>query len=80
MAEQGISCVEPIAPDQEVPSGEQAAQQQEVVRMETARVGKKAPEFTAMAYYEGGFKRISLSDFAREWVMVCFYPGNFTFV
>lgn len=46
----------------------------------TARVGQKAPEFTAPAYYKGGFTSISLADFAGKWVMVCFYPGDFTFV
>lgn len=42
--------------------------------------GKKAPEFTAPAYHNGEFKEISLSDFKGKWVMLCFYPGDFTFV
>lgn len=46
----------------------------------TARVGQKAPDFTAPAYYKGGFTNVSLSDFAGKWVLVCFYPGDFTFV
>lgn len=46
----------------------------------TARVGQKAPEFTAPAYYKGGFTNVSLSDFAGKWVLLCFYPGDFTFV
>jgi hypothetical protein len=46
----------------------------------TARVGQKAPEFTAPAYYQGGFTNVSLSDFAGKWVLLCFYPGDFTFV
>jgi hypothetical protein len=46
----------------------------------TARVGQKAPDFTAPAYYKGSFGPVKLSDFARKWVMVCFYPGDFTFV
>ena len=46
----------------------------------TARVGQKAPEFTAPAYYQGDFTNVSLSDFAGKWVLVCFYPGDFTFV
>lgn len=46
----------------------------------TARVGQKAPDFTAPAYYKGGFTSVKLSDFAGKWVMVCFYPGDFTFV
>jgi hypothetical protein len=46
----------------------------------TARVGQKAPDFTAPAYYKGGFTSVKLSDFAGKWTMVCFYPGDFTFV
>jgi hypothetical protein len=46
----------------------------------TARVGQKAPDFTAPSYYKGGFTPVSLSDFAGKWRFVCFYPGDFTFV
>lgn len=46
----------------------------------TARVGQKAPDFSAPAYYKGGFTTVKLSDFAGKWLFVCFYPGDFTFV
>jgi len=46
----------------------------------TASVGQKAPDFTAPAYFKGGFTNIKLSDYAGKWVLVCFYPGDFTFV
>lgn len=46
----------------------------------TARVGQKAPEFTAPAYYQGKFTTVKLSDYIGKWVLVCFYPGDFTFV
>jgi hypothetical protein len=46
----------------------------------SARVGQKAPDFTAPSYYRGGFAPVSLSDFAGKWLFVCFYPGDFTFV
>jgi peroxiredoxin (alkyl hydroperoxide reductase subunit C) len=46
----------------------------------TAKVGQKAPDFIAPSYYKGGFKPVSLSDFAGKWVLLCFYPGDFTFV
>lgn len=46
----------------------------------TARVGQKAPDFTAPSYYKGGFTPVKLSDFAGKWVLLCFYPGDFTFV
>ena len=46
----------------------------------TARVGQKAPDFTAPSYYKGRFTPVKLSDFAGKWVLLCFYPGDFTFV
>ena len=46
----------------------------------TARVGQKAPDFTAPTYYRGSFTPVKLSDFAGKWVLLCFYPGDFTFV
>jgi peroxiredoxin (alkyl hydroperoxide reductase subunit C) len=49
----------------------------EVVR---AQVGQEAPDFEATAYFEGNFKNIKLSDYKGQWVALCFYPGDFTFV
>lgn len=46
----------------------------------TARVGKPAPDFEASAYMDGRFKNIRLSDYKGQWVVLCFYPGDFTFV
>ncbi|HXP96341.1 MAG TPA: peroxiredoxin [Telmatospirillum sp.] len=43
-------------------------------------VGKQAPDFTTNAYYQGKFQNISLSDFQGGWVILLFYPGDFTFV
>lgn len=45
-----------------------------------ARVGKPAPDFEAHAYVDGGFRPIKLSDYKGKWVVMCFYPGDFTFV
>ena len=44
------------------------------------KVGKKAPDFKGTAYHKGDFKKVSLSDYDGEWRIVCFYPGDFTFV
>jgi len=44
------------------------------------KVGKPAPDFTAPAYYQGKFMNTSLSEFKGKWVLLCFYPGDFTFV
>ena len=43
-------------------------------------VGKSAPDFTASAFYNGKFMNISLSEYKGKWVLLCFYPGDFTFV
>ncbi len=49
-------------------------------RIMTAKVGQKAPDFSAPAYYKGEFTSVQLSDYLEKWVLVCFYPGDFTFV
>jgi len=46
----------------------------------TVQVGQKAPDFTAPAYYKGEFTTVKLSDYAGKWMLLCFYPGDFTFV
>ncbi len=43
-------------------------------------VGKPAPDFEAAAFHQGGFENLKLSDFKGQWVLLCFYPGDFTFV
>jgi hypothetical protein len=45
-----------------------------------AKVGKPAPDFEASAFVDGGFDNIKLSDYKGKWVVLCFYPGDFTFV
>jgi peroxiredoxin (alkyl hydroperoxide reductase subunit C) len=46
----------------------------------TARVGQKAPDFNAPAYYRGSFVNVQLSEHFGKWILLCFYPGDFTFV
>ncbi|MGP1413552.1 MAG: thioredoxin-dependent peroxiredoxin [Bacillales bacterium] len=43
-------------------------------------VGNEAPLFKAAAYHNGEFKMVDLKEFRGKWVMLCFYPGDFTFV
>jgi len=45
-----------------------------------ARVGYAAPDFEAPAYYRGKFTTLKLSEYLGKWVLLCFYPGDFTFV
>lgn len=43
-------------------------------------VGQKAPEFKLPAVVGREFKDVSLSDFRGKWVVMFFYPLDFTFV
>jgi alkyl hydroperoxide reductase subunit AhpC len=45
-----------------------------------ARVGDPAPGFTLDAVVGGEFKKISLADYRGKWVVLFFYPLDFTFV
>lgn len=85
MSEPVESCVKPAkgpisGKQPEAETGALAAQsRQEGIGMK-ARVGKPAPDFEASAYLKGGFRNVSLSEFKGSWVVLCFYPGDFTFV
>ncbi len=48
--------------------------------MTPVRVGTKATDFEAPAYQNGNFGQVKLSDYLGKWVVLCFYPGDFTFV
>lgn len=69
----------PILPPDEAGASDAPAISQEVTRM-IARVGKPAPDFETTAFHQGGFKSVKLSDYAGKWILLCFYPGDFTFV
>ncbi len=44
------------------------------------RVGQQAPAFEETAYVNGEFKTIKLSDYNGKWVVLFFYPLDFTFI
>lgn len=44
------------------------------------QVGKPAPDFVSPAYLKGNFTSVKLSEHLGKWVVLCFYPGDFTFV
>jgi len=76
-------CVEaatgPIAAEEpEARAAQATAVQKESVMQ--AQVGKAAPDFELTAFAEGGFKNVRLSSYKGQWVVLCFYPGDFTFV
>jgi len=82
MEEPKDGCVSPArgpigAPDAKESPVEQTKEEKFIM---TAQVGKPAPDFEANAFHDGGFKNVKLSDYKGKWVVVCFYPGDFTFV
>ena len=83
MAEEGIGCGRPTGAVVGESVSEEHKNKEEIKKKEVAtmiQIGKKAPDFTAPAFYEGTFKKIKLSDYLGKWVLLCFYPGDFTFV
>jgi hypothetical protein len=85
MAEAKDGCVKPskgpIATASAVMEGPSTnGQESKEVSKMLARVGKPAPDFELAAYVDGGFKNIRLSDYKGKWIVICFYPGDFTFV
>ncbi len=84
MAEKSGGCARPTgARVGEASPSKENNQPQSMIEEEkfmTAKVGNKAPDFTAPAYYKGEFTEIKLSDYLGKWVLLCFYPGDFTFV
>jgi len=65
----------PAAPAPGTPPAEPRKEERMV-----AKVGQKAPDFQAPAYYKGAFTTVKLSDSFGKWILLCFYPGDFTFV
>ena len=60
------------------PSSDELAKEKQI--MVLAKVGKPAPDFEAPAYHKGEFTSVKLSDNLGKWTLVCFYPGDFTYV
>ncbi len=77
---QGCARVTGMVAGQETGASQSAEAPMQKERAMSAHVGQKAPAFTAPAYYRGGFTTFKLSDSLGKWVLVCFYPGDFTFV
>jgi hypothetical protein len=83
MTDAVIGCARPTgsvvgaepAKEKDAPAGER-----EETRVSNIMVGRPAPDFTAPAYHKGGFTQVKLSDYLGKWVVLCFYPGDFTFV
>ena len=74
-------CARPASRPVSEAAGDESAHQQE--RKEGSKmilIGRKAPDFTAPGYDKGRFVNVKLSEYLGKWVLLCFYPGDFTFV
>jgi NADH-dependent peroxiredoxin subunit C len=45
-----------------------------------AKIGQEAPDFEAEAFFKDDMTRIKLSEYRGKWVVLLFYPADFTFV
>lgn len=80
--EAAVGCARPTGgPVGEEPDSAETNEQQ-IIKEERSmiKVGQKAPDFTAPGYHKGEFVNIKLSEYLGKWVLLCFYPGDFTFV
>ena len=84
MAEESVGCAKPtgkvLGESSKPKTGQSEDKNIGEKIMEIARVGGKAPDFEAPAYAGGKFVSVKLSDYLGQWVLLCFYPGDFTFV
>jgi peroxiredoxin (alkyl hydroperoxide reductase subunit C) len=84
MPEPQDGCVKPVrgplVPAPEAAPGGAARGSSPEVKV-TARVGSEAIDFEANAFVGGaGFQPVKLSAYKGKWIVLCFYPGDFTFV
>lgn len=77
-------CVKPaVGPitGEDTPASDRTGEGVQEVKKVLAQVGKEAIDFEASAFVAGeGFKPVKLSDYKGEWIVICFYPGDFTYV
>ncbi len=77
-----IGCARPTGGPVGEAVEEATEQKNKLVEKETTmiHVGEKVPDFVAPGYQRGKFINVKLSDYLGKWVLLCFYPGDFTFV
>jgi peroxiredoxin (alkyl hydroperoxide reductase subunit C) len=80
--EMEVGCARPTGGPVGETSNEEPAIETQPIKEDRAmiEVGKKAPDFMAPAYQQGKFISVKLSEYLGKWVLLCFYPGDFTFV
>jgi hypothetical protein len=84
MPEEPIGCGKPTGKALGTPAADDSPKEEKLnimeEKMSMVRVGGKAPDFEAPAYHKGKFINVKLSDYSGKWLLLCFYPGDFTFV
>ena len=82
MAEElNVRCARPTSTTVgEIARDENSQQQGRKEEPKMILIGRKAPDFTAPGYHQGKFINLKLSEYFGKWVLLCFYPGDFTFV
>ncbi len=78
-----IGCARPtggLVGESEEPKREPLSKTTVTEERNMIQVGRKAPDFTAPGYQNGKFISVKLSEYLGKWVVLCFYPGDFTFV
>src|SRR3989338_4664180 len=43
-------------------------------------INKPAPDFNVQAYHNDKVIKVSLADYKKKWVILVFYPADFTFI
>lgn len=83
MAEElAVKCARPTGGPVGENIDDNVQQEKKVKEEKTAmiKIGKKAPDFSAPGFHKDKFISVKLSDYLGKWVLLCFYPGDFTFV
>lgn len=44
------------------------------------RIGQKVEDFEVQAYHNDDIRKVKLSDYKGKWVVLFFYPADFTFI
>ena len=45
-----------------------------------ARIGEKVPDLEMEVFHEEKIKKVKFSDYAGKWLVLAFYPADFTFI
>jgi peroxiredoxin (alkyl hydroperoxide reductase subunit C) len=84
MAEEAkVGCARPTGGPVGEPDDAAAKEENQPIskeKLQMIHVGEKVPDFVAPGYQQGKFINVKLSEYLGKWVLICFYPGDFTFV